>query len=113
MLVPGPAQAAAAVALGDDQHVVVQRDRYKHRLERLANVLAKWSGYNIEMPAGGFYLWFDAEDGWAFTEQLACDGGALVSPGDFYGAGGANNVRVAVVQPDEKIELIAKRLGVK
>ena len=60
MLVPGPAQAAAAVALGDDQHVVVQRDRYKHRLERLANVLAKWSGYNIEMPAGGFYLWFDS-----------------------------------------------------
>ncbi len=113
MLVPGPAQAAASVALGDDQHVVVQRDRYKHRLERLANVFSKWSGCSIDMPAGGFYLWFDAHDGWAFTEQLARDGGALVSPGDFYGAGGANNVRVAVVQPDEKIELIAKRLGVE
>src|SRR4029079_11642027 len=35
MLVPGPAQAAAAVALGDDAHVVVQRDRYRRRLERL------------------------------------------------------------------------------
>jgi aspartate/methionine/tyrosine aminotransferase len=35
----------------------------------------------------------------------------LVSPGDFYGAGGANNVRVAVVQPDDKIELLARRLG--
>jgi aspartate/methionine/tyrosine aminotransferase len=56
-------------------------------------------------------LWFDARDGWEFAERLARDGGALVSPGDFYGAGGANNVRVAVVQPDDKIELLARRLG--
>ena len=41
-----------------------------------------------------------------------CEGGALVSPGDFYGAGGANNVRVAVVQTDDRIEQVAERLGV-
>jgi hypothetical protein len=37
-----------------------------------------------------------------------------VSPGDFYGAGAevARWVRVAVVQPDERIELVARRLGV-
>ena len=64
------------------------------------------------MPAGSFYLWFDAHDGWAFAERLAREGGALVSPGDFYGAGGAHNVRAAVVQPDERIELVAQRLGV-
>jgi aspartate/methionine/tyrosine aminotransferase len=93
MLVPGPAQAAAVVALGDDAHVEVQRGRYRHRLERL-------------------YLWFDAHDGWAFAERLAAEGGALVSPGDFYGDGGVHNVRAAVVQPDERIELIAQRLGV-
>ena len=39
MLVPGPAQAAAAVALADDAHVAVQRDRYRRRLERLGKVL--------------------------------------------------------------------------
>jgi aspartate/methionine/tyrosine aminotransferase len=75
-------------------------------------VLSKWSGIDVTLPDGGFYLWFDAKDGWAFAERLAREGGALVSPGDFYGAGGANNVRVAVVQPDDKIELVAKRLGV-
>ena len=75
-------------------------------------MLSKWSGIDVTFPDGGFYLWFDATDGWAFAERLAREGGALVSPGDFYGAGGANNVRVAVVQPDEKIELVAKRLGV-
>lgn len=112
MLVPGPAQAAGAVALADDAHVQVQRDRYLARLERLGAVLAKWSGLDVPMPSGGFYLWFDAEDGWSFAERLAREGGALVSPGDFYGAGGSQNVRVAVVQPDDRIELVAQRLGV-
>jgi aspartate/methionine/tyrosine aminotransferase len=111
MMVPGPAQAAGVVALNDDAHVAAQREVYARRLERTARVLSKWSGIDVPQPAGGFYLWFDARDGWAFAERLARDGGALVSPGDFYGAGGANNVRVAVVQPDEIIEMLARRLG--
>ena len=110
MLVPGPAQAAGRVALDDDDHVAIQRDRYRRRLERMATVLHDWSGLVINLPDGGFYLWFDALDGWAFTERLAVAGGALVSPGDFYGAGGAQNVRLAVVQPDDKLELVAQRL---
>lgn len=112
LLVPGPAQAAGAVALADDRHVVVQRDRYRRRLDRMADVLQRWSGVEVLQPGGGFYLWFDTGDGWAFAERLAKEGGALVSPGDFYGAGGANNVRVAVVQPDDRIELVARRLEV-
>ena len=113
MLVPGPAQAAAVVAFGDDESVKLQRDVYLRRLETLATVLSKWSGFNIDLPSGGFYLWFDANDGWEFAERVAKEGGALVSPGDFYGAGGANNVRVAVVQPDDKIALVTSRLARK
>ncbi|CAN5564009.1 bifunctional succinyldiaminopimelate transaminase/glutamate-prephenate aminotransferase [soil metagenome] len=113
MMVPGPAQAAGIAALADDAHVEVQRDRYRRRLNRLAEVIEKWSGLSLAQPSGGFYLWFDAHDGWAFAERLATEGGALMSPGDFYGAGGAHNVRAAVVQPDDRIELVASRLGVK
>jgi aspartate/methionine/tyrosine aminotransferase len=112
LMVPGPAQAAAVVALGDDDGVRAQAEVYRRRLRRTAEVLAAWSGIDIPQPKGGFYLWFDAVDGWAFATRLAREGGALVSPGDFYGAGGANNVRVAVVQPDDRIELLASRLGV-
>ena len=36
----------------------------------------------------------------------------VLRAGDFYGSGGANNVRVAVVQPDHQIERVAQRLGV-
>ena len=62
------------------------------------------------MPAGAFYLWIPAEDGWAFAERLAVDGGALVSPGEFYGDDGRPFVRVAVVQPDDRIDLVERRL---
>ncbi len=112
MMVPGPAQAAAVAALDDDVHVVEQRDRYRRRLERMADVLGTWAGVDVATPAGGFYLWFDVGDGWEFAERLAAEGGALVSPGDFYGAGGSEHVRVAVVQPDDRIDLVARRLTV-
>lgn len=112
MMVPGPAQAAGVVALDDDEHVAVQRDRYRSRLERMGAVLGSWADIDIELPGGGFYLWFHVGDAWEFTERLAREGGALVSPGDFYGEAGAGYVRVAVVQPDERIDLVAKRLGV-
>ena len=110
-MVPGPAQAAAVAALDDDGHVTVQRERYRARLEFTADVLGRWSGLAIGMPAGGFYLWFDAVDAWDFTERLAREGGALVSPGDFYGTAGSRHVRVPVVQPDSRLRLLAERLG--
>ncbi len=113
MMVPGPAQAAGVAALDDDDHVEAQRARYRGRLERLAAVLAQWSGTAVPLPAGGFYLWFPVDDAWAFTERLAIDAGALISPGEFYGAAGARYVRAAVVQPDARIDLIATRLGLQ
>ncbi len=48
---------------------------------------------------------------WVLTTALAEAAGMLVSPGEFYGAGGAGFVRVAAVQPDERIELVAERLA--
>lgn len=110
MMVPGPAQAAGVVALDDDAHVAEQRERYRSRLDLLAVVLAEWSGREVPTPDGGFYLWIPVDDGWEFTERLARDGGAIVSPGEFYGDDGIDFVRVAVVQPDHRIGLVAERL---
>ena len=90
----------------------MQRQRYRRRLERMAEVLGAWTGQSIELPAGGFYLWYPVDDGWAYAERLAKEGGAVVSPGEFYGPGSTDHVRVAVVQPDERIEQVAARLGV-
>jgi len=45
----------------------------------------------------------------ALIERLAKDGGVLVSPGEFYGPTVAQYVRVAVVQPDDRIDLVVER----
>ena len=111
MMLSGPVQVAAGVAFDDDDHVEEQRKRYRGRLELMADVLSEWAGIDVPRPAGAFYLWIPVADGWDFAARLAVDGGALVSPGEFYGAGGANFVRVAVVQPDDRIDLVARRLG--
>jgi succinyldiaminopimelate transaminase len=114
LMVPGPAQAAGAVALADDAHVEVQRVRYLERLTFLAGVLAA-AGCPVALPAGGFYVWVPVPaeqwtDAWAMAEDLARRAGILVSPGDLYGEDGAGFVRVAVVQPMERLELVAERL---
>jgi aspartate/methionine/tyrosine aminotransferase len=115
LMVPGPAQAAGVAALSDDDHVDAQRARYRERMAYLRGILGAY-GVPVELPQGGFYLWVPVPperwpDAWAMAEALANDGGLLVSPGDLYGDGGAGHVRVAVVQPMERLELVGERLG--
>ncbi|MEM8926190.1 MAG: pyridoxal phosphate-dependent aminotransferase [Actinomycetota bacterium] len=110
---PGPSQAAAVAAFGDEAHVALQRTRYLERLTLMRDV-ARRLGAEAELPGGGFYLWVPAPDGdaWAFTRRLATEAGVLVSPGEFYGPQGAGHVRIAVVQPDDRIRLAASRVGI-
>jgi aspartate/methionine/tyrosine aminotransferase len=115
LMVPGPAQAAGVAALGDDTHVDAQRARYRDRLSFLAGVLEAY-GCPVTLPEGGFYLWVPVPagrwaDAWAMAESLATDGGLLVSPGDLYGDAGGGHVRVALVQPMERLALVGERLA--
>ena len=135
-MVPGPVQAAAATAWSDQDHVDAQRERYRERLERLAAIVylagrlgrfgdARFTVEDVhvspKLPAGGFYLWVSAPggDAWASAYALARSSGLIVSPGEFYceqphragtvDAGG--HVRIAAVQPDERLELVEGRLA--
>jgi succinyldiaminopimelate transaminase len=114
LMVPGPVQAAAVVALADQDHVDAQRARYLERLEYLAGVLTE-AGIPTTLPAGGFYLWPAVParwpDAWALADDLARAGGILVSPGDLYGPDGAGHVRIAVVQPIDRLRLVGERLA--
>jgi succinyldiaminopimelate transaminase len=111
-MVPSPMQAAAVAALADETHVEEQRERYRSRLQALRAAFADGLGIDVPMPGGAFYLWVPAPDGdaWALTERLAEEAGAIVSPGEFYGEAGRHHVRVAAVQPDERIALVVERL---
>lgn len=110
LMPPGPVQAAGALAWADDVHVERQRERYRRRLETTADVLRS-VGLQVDPPRGAFYHWVSAPggDAWALTERLAADLGVIVSPGDFYGPDGAGHVRVAAVQPDDRLRLLSER----
>lgn len=97
---PGPTQAAAVAALSDQDHVEVQRRRYRSRLERMARLLDERLGLEVGLPEGGFYLWVPAPggDAWALSERLATDLGVVTAPGEFYGPAAAGHVRIAVIR---------------
>ena len=118
-MVPGPVQAAAAAAWADQGHVDEQGSVYWSRLELLASVVSE-AGSRAVMPGGAFYLWAPAPtgDAWAFAGLLARRAGLIVSPGEFYcsepDASGPvdprSYVRIAAVQPAERLQLALERL---
>ncbi|MCL4422389.1 MAG: aminotransferase class I/II-fold pyridoxal phosphate-dependent enzyme [Actinobacteria bacterium] len=123
LMVPGPVQLAAIVALDDDEHVELQRQIYKERLELFSQALS-CHGLNAPMPDGGFYIWAscspepaesDISNGgplpsWELARWLAEVAGCVVAPGDLYGETASFHVRVAMVQPIERLELAVNRM---
>jgi succinyldiaminopimelate transaminase len=113
LMAPTMVQAAAAAALGDDAHVDVQRARYAERRALVRHALAP-HGLVHDGGDATFYLWMrttdGADDGWEIAARLAHEAGLLVSPGDLYGALGADHVRIALVQPRDRLELALDRL---
>jgi len=113
LIVPTPIQAAAAAALGDDDHVDDQRARYADRRALMLEGLAAHGLVHDGGPAP-FYLWLRAEgaadDGWEIAARLA-EAGTLVAPGNLYGPAAADHVRLALTQPRERLELSLARLA--
>jgi succinyldiaminopimelate transaminase len=110
LIVPAPVQAAMVAALGDETHVGAQRARYAARREALAGALVG-AGFRIDDSAAGLFLWVtDGSPCWEAVERLATLG-ILAVPGEFYGPGGANHVRVALTATDDRIAAAVARLG--
>jgi succinyldiaminopimelate transaminase len=110
MIMPGPVQAAMVAALGDDEHVALQRRRYADRRARLAAAFMS-AGFATEGSEAGLYLWVTRrEPCWATVDRLA-ELGILVAPGEFYGKNGSHHVRVALTATDERVAAAVARLG--
>ena len=109
MIVPAPVQAAMIAALGDDDHVVAQRERYAARRTVLLDAL-RGAGFTVEDTGAGLYLWSTrGESCWDTVGWLA-ERGILAAPGEFYGTAGTQHVRVALTATDERIAAAAARL---
>jgi succinyldiaminopimelate transaminase len=110
MMVPGPVQAAAVVALADDAHVIAQRATYRTRREVLQAALRE-AGFRIDESAAGLYLWATRDEPCWQTVGWLAERGILVAPGEFYGRAGERHVRVALTATDERIASAAERLA--
>jgi succinyldiaminopimelate transaminase len=110
LIPPLPVQAAMVAALGDDAHVLAQRELYGARRALLKPALES-AGFRIDSSEGGLYLWATLdEDAWTTVDRLAALG-ILVAPGTFYGAGGSRHVRIALTGTEQDIATAVERLA--
>lgn len=121
--VPGPVQAVAVAAFGDEAHVIENRRLYDVKFEAAARMLGNRFGY--ETPPGGFFLWLDVAafgGGEAVAVRLWREAGVRTVPGGYLcGIGddgrnpGADYLRVAMVESpaltEEALGRIVEILG--
>ena len=109
LIPPAPVQEAMIAALGDDAHVVEQRERYRARRSRLKPALEN-AGFTVDESEAGLYLWVtNGQDSWQTVSEFA-DAGILVVPGTFYGESPAQHVRIALTASDADIAETVARL---
>lgn len=101
---PLAAQAAAALAWGDDAHVEENRALYRAKFDMAENILG--TDFGFYRPQGGFFLWLNVGNGEKAAQILWREEGLRVLPGAYLtmpnAAGdniGAPYIRVALVAP--------------
>ncbi|MCV7229907.1 succinyldiaminopimelate transaminase [Mycolicibacterium komossense] len=110
MMVPTPVQSAMTAALDDDAHEKEQRDRYARRRDLLLPAV-RAAGFTVDHSEAGLYLWATRGEPCRDTVAWLADRGILVAPGEFYGARGAQHVRIALTATDERIAAAVDRLA--
>ncbi|BBY31301.1 succinyldiaminopimelate transaminase [Mycolicibacterium sediminis] len=110
MMVPTPIQAAMIAALDDDEHEVVQRERYAARRIALLRAVRD-AGFTVDHSEAGLYLWATRDEPCRDTVAWFAQRGILVAPGEFYGPRGGRHVRLALTATDERIAAAVARLA--
>ncbi|MGC4376387.1 LL-diaminopimelate aminotransferase [Fictibacillus sp. Mic-4] len=108
-----PIQKAAIAALTSDFSVLSEQVKeYETRRNALISGLAK-SGWNVQKSAATMFIWAKIPEGWTsrqFAFELIENTGVVVVPGDAFGSRGEGYVRIALVQPPERLEQAAGRI---
>lgn len=109
LMLPYAIQQAMIAALEDDVQEAGQKLIYAHRRVKLMKALLG-SGFRIDDSEAGLYLWATRGEPCRDTVDWFAEHGILVAPGDFYGPRGAQHVRVALTETDERIDAAVARL---
>jgi len=110
LIVPAPIQAALTAVLADDEHVAIQKERYRARRESVRDALLE-AGFRIEHSEAGLYLWASRDEDCWDTVKWCAERGVLVTPGSFYGEAGSTVVRVALTVSDQQARAVRDRFS--
>ncbi|MCM3703661.1 LL-diaminopimelate aminotransferase [Paenibacillus macerans] len=106
-------QAAAAALMADDRLLETQVKEYEVRRDTLISGLAR-VGWEVAKPPATMFVCAKIPAGWTSRElafaliELA---GVAVVPGDAFGRQGEGYVRIALVQPADRLAEAAERIG--
>lgn len=113
---PISTQMASAAAWSDEQHVELNRERYRQSfqafIEELQDIIT------INQPQAGFYIWLNTRiDDEEFALGLYSQHNVTVLPGQYLGRSvngtnpGAHYVRIALVAAPQQCREAAQRIG--
>ncbi len=110
-----PVQRGAIAALTGPQDSVDRvRQTYERRRDLLCDGL-KAAGWTMDKPAATMFVWAPVPGRYTTTMEFVRDlverSGVLVSPGDSFGPGGEGYVRMALVQPEDRLAVAVQRVA--
>lgn len=105
-------KAAEAVLTSDFLMLAEQKKIYEDRRNTLINGLNQ-GGWEVKTTPATMFIWTKIPPGWTsrqFSFELLEHAGVAVVPGDAFGAGGEGYVRIALVQPSERLAEASERI---
>lgn len=105
-------KAGTAALLGDQSHTAVMAKTYESRRDVLLDGLARL-GWNIPKPKATMFVWAKVPlpmSSREFSSELLRRTGVAVVPGVGFGKQGEGYVRIALVQPEEKLLEVVNRI---
>jgi LL-diaminopimelate aminotransferase len=105
-------KAGEAALLSDYSALQDQVNEYERRRDALLGGLEQ-SGWKVAKSPATMFVWAKIPSGWKsreFTFELIEQAGVAVVPGDAFGKQGEGYVRIALVQPAERLSEAAKRI---
>ena len=113
---PISTQMASAAAWSDEQHVELNRERYRQSFQAFIEELQDIT--TINQPQAGFYIWLNTRiDDEEFALGLYSQHNVTVLPGQYLGRSvngtnpGAHYVRIALVAAPQQCREAAQRIG--
>ncbi|BCJ88066.1 LL-diaminopimelate aminotransferase [Effusibacillus dendaii] len=105
-------KAGAAALTGDPSHTAHMSETYRKRRDVLLDGL-KRIGWDIPKPQATMFVWAKIPipmTSRKFTKELLAQTGVAVVPGVGFGEQGEGYVRIALVQPEEKLQEVVARI---